>query len=72
MYKLTGRISVHIFVDCPKCKETVDLIDLDDEDNKVGWALFGSSVVPAAWHELNIDCECPVCHTNFVLGELEY
>lgn len=71
MEKLTGRFSYHVFVTCPKCHESIDLVDLEEE-GELGSAVLGGYGNPGKWEKIGIEYQCPHCKTDFELNDLEY
>ena len=63
----TAYLSWSLDVDCPHCKESVDLSDNDDE-NTVFSAIFNNDWGNLKGHEVT----CPHCAAEFKISEVEY
>lgn len=76
-----GRVSYNVRINCPQCREPLDLNEwpYNDEENeeygaaedRLGLAVFGTEKEPATWKDLNIEYKCLFCETVFNLNELE-
>lgn len=57
----------HLFIDCPKCGEQIDLSDIDEE----GWV--SEPIFNNRWDDLNgEEVECPECDHTFTIDDVEY
>ena len=57
-------------IDCPHCKETVDLVQYESDtgDNSIARRIFTSQ-----WDALTgWDIECPHCRNDFKIDKVEY
>lgn len=72
MKTVTGTLEYSVIVDCPECGEDIDIEEIEDDENKIGRALFGSPDNPAKWDQIGAVYECPYCLERFVLDEIEY
>ena len=75
MEKITGVVIYDVEVVCPGCGHNQNLnmvphCNKFDED-ELGNAVFGSVNVPAKWDGLNLEYECALCQTKFILSSLE-
>ena len=70
--KVIGRLYYDVFIDCPHCRESVNLIDLQDDECQLGKAVFGGIETPAKWENIDIDYNCLFCGEKFTLIEIEY
>lgn len=60
-------LSWHLFIDCPECKEHVDLADLHS-DYGLAQKVFNNK-----WGDLKgCDVQCPECGHEFKLDGVEY
>jgi len=67
MKKAKAILSWHLWIDCPKCKETIDLADCDDD----GW--ISIPIFNNKWDDLkDEDVACPECGYEFKISEVEY
>ena len=56
-------------VDCPSCKEEIDLVEYDSADDyHIAQKIFSN-----AWSKLEgFEITCPHCQHEFELGKVEY
>jgi rubredoxin len=68
--KITARVSLSIYFDCPRCGvEYEDLMDVDYlNDEGQLWTLVGSN----NWREIDTEFDCPKCKQTLILDKLEY
>lgn len=71
MKKADAVISIHIFVDCPYCENTIDLFDLQHlcDDGYIYSQLLGENFGKSNWNEV---IECPDCKENFIIENVEW
>ena len=69
--KVNATINIYIMLDCPYCGEVVDLMDFQDlkDDSYLYSQLLGDSFGKENWNEV---IECPDCHENFIVGNVEW
>lgn len=64
-----GRLSWHLFVDCPCCKEAFNAATVDAENDYVITRLIFNN----EWDQVpGCDLTCPNCEHEFQIGEIEY
>jgi len=66
----TAFLDWSLDVECPHCKEEVDLVkyESDSGDNDIALRIFGNR-----WDDLaGYDIECPHCHNDFQIDKVEY
>ena len=61
----TAYVSWSVDVDCPKCEESMDLAD-QDQDGVVAGAIFLNRWESLSGHEVT----CPHCQHEFTLAEV--
>ncbi len=57
--KITASWSIHLHVDCPACKEWVDLLDLPD--------FWDGRSIQAGESQQGVEVTCPECGHDFVI-----
>jgi uncharacterized Zn finger protein (UPF0148 family) len=64
-----ARLSWNLYVDCPKCDTSFDVVDTDSENDYV----IAKKVFSNKWDDVE-GCEitCPHCEHEFELGKIEY
>lgn len=70
--EVTGSLSFAVRVLCPGCRHRIDVATLEDDENKLGKALFGSRDTPADWDHVNFEFNCPTCGKIFRLTNIEF
>jgi uncharacterized protein (UPF0212 family) len=65
----TARLSWSLYVDCPKCDESFDVVDVDsDSDNIIAMKIFNNK-----WDEVpGCGLTCPHCEHEFEIGVVDY
>ena len=66
----TAFLDWSLDIECPHCKEKVDLVQYDGDsgDNYIASRIFGDR-----WGTLaGYDIECPHCHNDFQIDRVEY
>lgn len=71
MEKVTGIVEVHVWVYCPECEETVDLDQIEDDESRLGVALFGGTAKLPQWDNIGAVYKCPECGKEFELDHFE-
>ena len=67
--KPVARLDWSLYVDCPRCDESFDLVDIDDDhDNTLAKKIFTNQWDQVNGHEVT----CPYCAHEFTLGGVEY
>ena len=62
-----ATLTWHLFVDCPKCKELIDLADQDDDH------CFSEPLFSNRWEDIEGEkAFCPKCKAEFVIDQVEY
>ena len=60
-------VSWSLDIDCPKCGESIDLSDQDDD------RIFSIAIFSNKWNDLKgADCYCDKCLHEFVVDGIEY
>jgi hypothetical protein len=62
-----ARLTCHLWIDCPNCDDTIDLLD-EDPDYVISNALFNNKWDDLKGYEVNCGC----CDHDFVIDEIEY
>ena len=64
---MKASLDWHLWVDCPKCKESIDLVDQNDD------GVFAIPIFNNEWENLE-GCEvyCPECKHEFEIDGVEY
>jgi hypothetical protein len=58
MRAVKGNVSAQVYVDCPHCEATQDLMEGHDDEERLSKALFGGPTTPARWDDLDIAFTC--------------
>jgi hypothetical protein len=66
-----GELDYHVWVRCPECQESMDLVDQDCDHDLVA-CIFGSVDNKADWKDTGLIFQCPFCEIEFELGDIEY
>ena len=66
--KNVANLSWSLDVDCPACKETIDLSDCDTDDYSIARRIFTNEWGKLEGHEIT----CPHCTHEFALDSVEY
>ncbi len=67
MSKATARLNWNLYIDCPSCDDTIDLVDQDD-DGVYAHAIFNDS-----WEELTDEIAfCKACDHEFKIASVSY
>lgn len=62
-------LSYHLFVDCPKCNEQLDLSDSPHDDE----GYFSTSIFNNRWSDLDdSEVTCEHCNHQFTVAEIIY
>lgn len=65
----TARLSWSLYVDCPKCTQPFDVVDVDaNNDNIIALMIFNNKWADVPGHDLT----CPHCEHEFEIGAVEY
>lgn len=71
--QVNGTLNITLFVDCPKCGESIDLMEKDAENDYVlGESIFGGNFHDYREAGLGYDYICPRCKCEFVLNKVEW
>lgn len=71
MRYVDGELDYHVWVLCPECKESMDLVD-QDSDHFLAACIFGNSKHGPDWQNTGLHFVCPFCETKFELGDIKY
>lgn len=67
--KPVGRLSWELYVDCPRCNETFDVVDTDAENDYV----IAKRIFSNKWDDVaGCDLTCPKCEHEFQIGGVDY
>ena len=68
MEKSVARISFWLYIDCPHCGESMDLLDDHNHEGEMTTPIFSNK-----WEELEgYKIECDHCGKEFQIEEIEY
>lgn len=69
MLSATASLSWNLFIECPHCREDVDLSDEPhDEDGRFSTPLFNNE-----WEKIEgLEVDCPKCKNTFTVSSVEY
>ena len=60
-------LSWHLFMNCPKCNESIDLSDQDDE------YCYSAPLFSNRWEDIEGETTfCPKCKAEFIIDKIEY
>ena len=67
--KPIGRLSWNLYVECPRCEETFDVVDFDSANDCV----ISLKVFNNQWDDVaGCDLTCQKCQHEFQIGGIEY
>lgn len=74
--KVSGLLSVNIYIDCPSCDQSIDLFDVEYiNDEAQLWEVIKRdrwTYDKDGWKDIGLDFQCPECKAELVFDTLEY
>lgn len=71
LIKVKAQVDFKVDVECPHCKEAINLIDDGhNDDGAISDIFFSNS--SKAWVDVGFEICCKHCDQEFILDELEY
>lgn len=67
--KVSANLSMRVWADCPKCKEQLDLLDVDEliEDSSIYQLINDKD----HWKSIGWEFDCPKCGAELEFDSLE-
>ena len=68
MNKITGNFNIELWVDCPQCKESFDVMETDE------WQGGGYECIEEFGSKEGVDLDliCPNCKKEFIMNDVCY